>query len=111
MELGFRKSGKYMIVSVRGEIDHHYAAEMKEIMDKQFEKSGCRNLVVDFSDVTFMDSSGIGMLIGRYKNVSAAGGRMIAAGVRPDIMRIYEMSGLKKIIETIGSVKDIEGGF
>lgn len=99
MNLSISENEKYMVVAVDGEIDHHYAAEIREQVDRKYRRSARKDMLVDFSKVTFMDSSGIGLLIGRYKNVKEKGGRLCASGLRPDIMRIFEMAGLKRIIE------------
>jgi len=55
--------------------------------------------VLDFDGVTFMDSSGIGVIVGRYKQISARGGKIMAIRVKPQVDKIFEISGLKKILD------------
>ena len=57
-----------------------------------------RKTIFDFSGVTFMDSAGIGMVIGRYKMVAMLGGKVAMINVKPSIKKVFEMSGILKII-------------
>ena len=88
-----------LLVRLSGELDHHSAASVKEEADSMLRSTNAVNILFDFSDLTFMDSSGIGMIMGRYKKVRTLGGRVIAYGVSAQIMRILEMSGIDKIIK------------
>lgn len=67
-------------------------------MDNEITKYMPRKIVFDFNQVTFMDSAGIGMLIGRYKMVKMLGGSAELVNVKPSIKKIFEMCGLLKII-------------
>ena len=73
-----------------------------------FEPTDCRQIIFDFSGVTFMDSSGIGMIIGRYKNAKKRGGTIAITGMTPEIRRIFQISGLAKIIDSYDSYEDME---
>ncbi|MCD8390827.1 MAG: anti-sigma factor antagonist, partial [Firmicutes bacterium] len=66
--------------------------------DKLLKKTGLKNVVFDMRRVTFMDSSGIGVIMGRYRVVSAIGGRAAVFGMSKNIERIIEMSGLRNIV-------------
>lgn len=87
-----------LIVSLDGELDHHFASTAKEAIDREYSRCGARDIVFDFSRVGFMDSSGIGMIIGRYKQVSKRGGFVYAKGMNDGLFRIFEISGLHKIV-------------
>jgi stage II sporulation protein AA (anti-sigma F factor antagonist) len=89
--------GKAMVISPNVEIDHHSAERLRAAVDAAFEKSSCTHIVFDFSDVGFMDSSGIGMLIGRYKQAEMRGGKLAIAGMNEPLARLYGISGLAKI--------------
>jgi anti-sigma F factor antagonist len=67
--------GKVMVVSLKTEIDAHSAERLRAVIDAAFEKSPCTHMVFDFEHVGFMDSSGIGMIMGRYKNAEKRGGK------------------------------------
>ncbi|MBR5301833.1 MAG: STAS domain-containing protein [Clostridia bacterium] len=87
-----------LIVYLSGEIDHCSAEKLrKEIEEKLLDRT-IRRLVLDFSHVSFMDSSGIGMLIGRYKTMTERGGNVFARGMQPSVCRLFRMAGLHRII-------------
>ncbi len=90
-------SGKCMTVFLNGEIDHHTAAAIRKAIDDETDRLLPKILVLDFSSVTFMDSSGVGLVMGRYRNVSAHGGRLEAVNLPAGCYRIMKMSGLEKI--------------
>ena len=67
-------------------------------MDNEIERYLPKKIIFDFNQVTFMDSAGIGMLIGRYKTIRMIGGVAELANVKPSIRKIFEMCGVLKII-------------
>ena len=73
MNVKYEKSQKKLIIKIEEEIDHHNCEKIKKRADYEIEIHIPKKLVFDLEDVTFMDSSGIGMLIGRYKLVSMLG--------------------------------------
>ena len=97
--------GDTLMIKLFGEIDHHASDAIRERVDLAFDRPTYRHIVFDFSQVTFMDSSGIGMLIGRYKNAEKRGGSVAVSGMSVDLRRIFAVSGLAKIIGYAG-----EGG-
>ncbi len=99
MKLKICVDGDALIVNLCGELDHHSAADIREDIIHQYSSNMCRDIIFDFSELYFMDSAGIGMLIGRYKQVCVNGGSVYAVGVSPVIERIFELSGLNKIIK------------
>ena len=108
MDVILLERNKKLIVKINGDIDQHSAENIREKVDKAFERSICRHIIFDFSGVAFMDSSGIGLLIGRYKNVSNRGGTVAIANMNRDLGRIYSISGLKKIIHSFESLDQAE---
>ena len=102
------QKGKILYIQLEGEIDHHSAQYIRESVDMAFDPTDCRQMIFDFSGVTFMDSSGIGMIIGRYKNAKKRGGTISIAGMSPEIGRIFQISGLAKIIDSYPSVEAAE---
>jgi len=76
MEDRIKKRGNLLIVYVPKELDHHFAGQITEQIDRELEKGLIKQLVFDFSDTTFMDSSGIGMLMGRKRLLSYSGGKV-----------------------------------
>lgn len=98
MEVKLLGEKRTLLVRLTGEIDHHVSAKIKDEIDGKLCSTNAINIVFDFSELKFMDSSGIGMIMGRYKKVRTLGGRIIAFGVDAQILRIMEMSGIDKII-------------
>jgi len=98
--------GSALVAQLDCEIDHHSAERLRIQIDAAFEKSSCRHIIFDFSQVGFMDSSGIGMIIGRYKNAEKRGGRMAIAGMSDEMGRLFTISGLAKIIARADTVDE-----
>ena len=98
MEISVIPKHRMVLVRVSGEIDHHSAGHIRNCLEREIRKTSAINIAIDFSRVTFMDSSGIGMIIGRFKTVTALGGRLIVFDVSESIKRIFEMSGLGSLI-------------
>lgn len=87
-----------LIVYLNGEIDHCNAGKMRKDIEEKLQDHTIRKLILDFSHVSFMDSSGIGMLIGRYKTMSERGGSVSAREMQPSVCRLFRMAGLHRII-------------
>jgi len=105
MDIKYSKEKNTLVVKMYGDIDHHTSSEIKDKIDREFIRNNFKNILFDFSNVYFMDSSGIGMIIGRYKNVKAKGGNVMAIGIGKEIKRLFEISGLFKIIRTYSDIK------
>lgn len=99
MDECIRKRGNRMIVYIPKELDHHFAQQITEEIDKELEKGMIKQLVFDFSRTTFMDSSGIGMIMGRKRMISYSGGTVSAIHVSDRVLRIMQLSGIYKHIE------------
>lgn len=94
MGVKFKSKGRIMTAILEGEIDHHTAKEMREKIDLQANKTKPSVLEIDFSGVRFMDSSGIGLVMGRYKMIRLLGGTVKVINVPDNILRIMKLSGL-----------------
>lgn len=106
MKFELARSGNLLIVQVAGELDHHYADEIRMRIDAEIMKPPIRNILFDFNRLSFMDSSGIGMIMGRYKKIKALGGKAWIICNNPNATRILEMSGVFKFIEKCRDVHD-----
>jgi len=94
-----------LIINLSGDIDHHIVNALKLETEQKSRVLGCKNIIYNFSDVEFMDSSGIGMLLGRYKAVKAMGGNIAACCVGPNLSKIFKISGITKIIEIFSDIE------
>ena len=97
----FELRGRTLIIHLHADLDHHYALQIREKADRLIEQEGIKNIIFDFTGVEFMDSSGIGMIMGRYKKVIFIGGKVGVMGVGKHVDRIFTYSGLYKIVEQI----------
>lgn len=92
-----------LVVRVEGELDMHVADEFRQKIDEALATGDVRHVILSLKGVTFVDSSGLGAILGRYKKISANGGLLLAANIRPQVARVFELSGLLKIIRTFGT--------
>ena len=99
MTMRIERVGSTLVVKLYGEVDQHCADEIRADIDREINVKSIKNLVFDFAGVTFMDSSGIGMIIGRYKQIKARGGRTLLVRAQPQVDKILDVSGIKKILE------------
>ncbi len=97
--LRYDEDAKTLTVRLSGELDQHMAEKIRNTIDSEILKTGAVNLVFDMSESTFMDSSGIGMLIGRYKLMKRRNGGVEVRGMQENVMRIFKMSGLNQIMK------------
>ncbi len=101
----FEISQRCLIIRLNGELDHHNAIHIREKADKLIERNHIKHIIFDFSGAVFMDSAGIGVIMGRYKKVIFIGGKIAVASVGAAIDRILKLSGLYKIIEKYDTVE------
>ena len=99
------KTEKDVVTSfLSGEIDHHVALPIREKTDAAIISAHPKRVVLDFSGVTFMDSSGIGVILGRYNRASEKGGRVYITGESEYMRKILDMAGIFKIIQRVEGV-------
>lgn len=98
MELSIISKYKLLLAKLSGELDHHSINFIREDIERELLRKGVRNLAMDFSNVSFMDSSAIGIVMGRYKTVNALGGRVIICGISDKFKRMFKMCGMEKAV-------------
>lgn len=101
MEERFQMIENYLMIRMPEEIDHHQASILSEGADEYIMKEPVRNIVFDFEDTRFMDSSGIGIIAGRYKKIACFGGMVYAVNVNSRILKMIQLSGLKKVLKVM----------
>ncbi len=82
---------------LEGELDHHAAAPIREQIDAEIEQHRPKKVVIDFAELTFMDSSGIGLVMGRYKAASAVGATLAVRNVSAQTYKVMRLSGIDRI--------------
>lgn len=95
---GFEITDHCLIIKLKEELDHHNAIPIREQADKLIMKYNIKDIIFDFTGSNFMDSSGIGVIMGRYKKVIFTGGKVAVTGISSNVDRIFRLSGLYKII-------------
>ena len=94
MSVKITEDEKRIIALLSGEIDHHSAKGLRTEIDFSLRERHPQELILDFSEVTFMDSSGIGILLNRYKQMKASGGTVSFYGASPQILRVLRIGGM-----------------
>lgn len=98
MKAAKKFSGNILIMEVSGELDHHSAANLKAEIETELKKGVVRHIVLNLEGLSFMDSSGLGVLLGRYKELGKWQGRMLAFGLQPVVEKLFRLTGLNKLI-------------
>lgn len=99
MESKYYNEDKLLILKLTEEIDECTVQKIRRKADYEIERYMPRKVIFDFNSVTFMDSAGIGLIIGRYRRANMLGGTIEIANVTDSIKRVLELSGLLKIIK------------
>ena len=94
----FKKMKNSLLVYLSGELDQYAAADLKSKIDLEIQITQKRNLIIDLSGVTLMDSSGIGLIVGRFKIIHSLGGLLAICGANEYVDKMITLSGIKKII-------------
>ena len=89
---------KSVTAYISGEIDHHNAAKLRNDIDEAVESAYPEYLVLDFGGVTFMDSSGIGLVMGRYKLMKNLSGKVFIENAPKSIKKVMRMAGIEKLL-------------
>ena len=98
MEVKYYSQEKLLIFKITEEIDECKVKNIRRRADYEIERFMPKRVVFDFDSVTFMDSSGIGLIIGRYKFTNMLGGKLEVANLTQNVRKIFEMSGILKLI-------------
>lgn len=99
MEIQYLKEDKHLIFKLTEELDHHVTEKIRRKADYEIERYIPRKVIFDFDQVSFMDSAGIGLILGRYKNISILGGSLEIINAKESVNKILKMSGISKLIE------------
>lgn len=94
----YEARGNVLVVHLPKEVDHHNCRNLKNETDLLLAENYIRRIVFDFSDTSFMDSSGIGILLNRYKQMAASGGSVALYGAGPQVLRLLKISGISGLV-------------
>jgi len=98
VNLEFLDSGQTLTIKLKGDLDHHSADESRVLIDKKINEGKYNKIVIDLKKLDFIDSSGIGFVIGRYKLIRKRNGVIEITNASSKVRKILDMSGIGKII-------------
>ena len=107
MESKFYEKDKLLVFKITEEIDDCSVQKIRRRADYEIERYMPKKVIFDFNRVTFMDSAGIGMLIGRYKFANMIGAKLEVANLTATVKKIFEMSGILKLIPDATDIMQI----
>lgn len=99
MKIDIKTENGAAIARLSGEIDHHNARELRTQLDKYIIAVQPREFAIDFKNITFMDSSGIGLIMGRSKLMHECGGILEVRNPQPYIKRVLKLAGIERIVK------------
>ena len=106
MNIKFSNVDDFLIVELIGELDHHSAEEVRVKIDDRIDRDNIKKVILNFRNVTFMDSSGIGVVIGRYRKLKNKDGHISVVEVNKRVDKVFDLSGLYKIIKQYKNVQE-----
>lgn len=109
MQIRSEAAGARAVARLTGELDHHCAAETRRALDALISNPGITELEIDLRGVSFMDSSGLGVILGRYRALSRRGGKLALSGANKHVDRILRMAGVYTLCERRSAQGGIEG--
>ena len=101
MKIFYQKEDKRLIFEIHEDIDECVVQQIRRRLDNEIERYMPKEVIFDFNKVSFMDSAGIGLIIGRYKLASMLGGKVEVTNLTVQVRKIFEMSGILKIIPEV----------
>lgn len=103
LHIDLTTKNQVLIIRLVGELDHHTAEELRKQVEETIEKQSINHILLNLEELSFMDSSGLGVILGRYKRIKQHDGQMIICAISPSIYRLFELSGMFKILKIVDS--------
>ncbi len=97
MSVNISATGELLTVLLSGEIDHHSAKDIREKIDEAIEFNMPTLVIMDFGAVSFMDSSGIGLVMGRYRNLQKNKAKLNLTNLPPNIYKVMKLAGIERL--------------
>jgi len=114
MQVQCSVSGPCLLVSLSGEMDHHSCDSARRTIDEEYHRYGATHIIFNCKNIDFMDSSGLGLIMGRYRLASSLNGHVMVTHVSAQLDRIFSLSGLYKLVkkspDATTAIKMLEGG-
>ena len=103
--VNFTVINRTLLIELNSELDHHNSEYVRRKADNIIDGQAIKNIIMDFNNVSFMDSSGIGVVMGRYKKIVFNKGRIVVVNVNKNVDRILKMSGLYRLVDKYDTLK------
>jgi len=107
MKINFTQEGEKLIVSVNGDIDAYHSGDFKKNIREKLESVNANIIVLDMSNVAYIDSAGLGSLVALLKDVRTKGKEFVLASLKPNVKRIFEMTRLDKVFKIVDTLEEI----
>lgn len=101
--------GNVLIVRLIGELDLHITDDMRNTLDTFLDDPQIKHVIFNLSQANYIDSSGLGVMLGRYKRVVQRGGKVLLVSPQPQVRKILELSGLMTIMEECNDEEEALG--
>ena len=98
-----------LFVKIAGELDLKVADKLRTDLDRLIDENPGKELILDFTNVNFIDSSGLGVILGRYKKICLTGSKICIKDVQPQVKRVLELSGISRLINVTDLYRDERG--
>ncbi len=98
-QLNVTHDGEVMTASISGELDHHGAVAVRTLIDAEISRHAPKKCVLELSGLDFMDSSGLGLIMGRYALMQRAGGDFCVRGANERVKKIFRLAGLERMVK------------
>lgn len=105
MQIELEMRHRTLIVRLTGELDHHTADALRTAIEQELDRDVATSVLLNLKGLEFMDSSGLGVILGRYRRLAETDGRMAACCLNQQVQRIFELSGLTQIMGIYPSEK------
>jgi len=107
--LELSEEGEELLIRLSGEIDHHSAVSVRTEIDENISRIRPKKAIMDLSGIDFMDSSGLGLIMGRYMKMQAVGGVLVLREPNERVLKIFKLAGLEKIVNVERNESKDEG--
>ena len=98
LQIDLEVKNEVLCVRLVGELDHHSAEDLRNRVTEVLDQYLIKHILLNLGELEFMDSSGLGVILGRYKQITSIGGEMVVCSISAPVKRLFEMSGMFKIL-------------
>ncbi len=109
LKLELKRNGRVLTVQVSGELDLSTSPTFRNRIEEELgHNQEINHLILDLKETSFVDSSGLGAILGRYKSIAQRNGKLTAVNVPPHLQRLFELSGLLKVMTICSSLEEAQ---